>query len=206
MTVIKERPILFSAPMVNAIREGRKTMTRRIVKQPNRKDGVKLLPDLLQKTGVGAACPYGVVGDRLWVKEGLEPVLPNVGDTELVAAYAADGELVLGVDGRPVPWRWQTVRLPAIFMPRWASRILLEITDVRVELLNRISEADAMAEGCKKIRESCYVFGGTSYDKAGLCHSSPSTAFAVLWDEINGPDSWAANPWVWAITFRRIDA
>ena len=228
MTAIKERPIIFSSPMVNAIREGRKTMTRRIVKLrdfgPDDTPGYDWIfrdrrslwnshatDDLIVKH-----CPHGRVGDRLWVKEGLWAVLPNVGDTTLVTAYNTDGELALDGDRRPVPWRWKKTTLPSIFMPRWASRVLLEITDVKVERLNDISEADAIAEGARGWLDS---LNGRAYDNAEkqACRftkiidpqagvMSGRGVFAALWESINGEGSWAANPWLWAITFRRIDA
>ena len=90
---------------------------------------------------------------------------------------------------------------PSIHMPRWASRITLTVTDVRVQRLQEISEADAIAEGCKAVRSGCFVFDATAYDRAGLCHSSAVMAYSVLWDEINGEGSWDANPWCAAYTF-----
>lgn len=211
---MKERPILFSGDMVMAILDGRKTQTRRVVKpQP---------PDWLQVYSVGvcggkvsfvghgrseqfadsstAKCPYGVPGDRLWVRETWQHTVAT--DSDCCVAYKADmsaqhsiadqcgdGDFVK-VGGDCVPLhigRWR----PSIHMPRWASRITLEITGVRVQRLQYISEADAVSEGCQ-----C----------AGVPASLTNRgAFAKLWESINGEGTWAANPWVWAIEFRRTD-
>lgn len=222
MIATKEWPIPLRDWEVKAIQAGRKTMTRFPIKgMEDYTEVVKILDpsnDMrefwrfsLSYRGatqcVDVDCPYGVVGDQLWVQQ----------DWRVEGRYTdsySDEEIRVNPSHFTV-WRQAGVAFnddflgkirPASSMPRWASRLLLEIADVRVERLHDISEADAIAEGCKKIRDSCYVFGGTGYDKAGLCHSSPTTAFAVLWDEINGRDSWAANPWLWCITFRRIDA
>lgn len=209
-TAIKERPILMSAPMVLAILSGRKTQTRRVVKQPNRRDGVKLVPELLQQIGVGSACPYGEVGDRLWVKETFQietnhnctdvvdapdkplgPVAWNDDEPEgdryyKCARYRAsepDTELV-NDDGETQPWR------PSIFMPRWASRITLEITDVRIERLQDITEADVLAEG--------FEFDGWN---------TPESLFRSTWDKLNAKRGypWESNPFVWRIAFRRVE-
>lgn len=193
---MKERPILFSAPMVQAILAGTKTQTRRIVKpQPDAWCGgtlcVQFTPDdqRLGRLGKPILCPYGVPGDRLWVREtwAVSHVIDHLKPREIqkgagIVYYTAT-ENTGGMMQRP-----------SIFMPRWASRITLEITDVRVERLQEISEEDALAEGAKPYllpvhpaRESLrYVEG-----------------FAQLWEQINGPGSWDANPWVWAINFRR---
>ncbi len=131
-------------------------------------------------------CPFGTVGDRLWVREAWQAV---DADCRVVsgrleqnqypnAFYKADG---------PNPCKWR----PSIHMPRWASRITLEITGVRVERLNDISEADAIAEGCQ-----CAGFPASLTNRG---------AFAKLWQSINGDDSWAANPWVWVVEFRRVE-
>lgn len=174
---MRERPILFSAPMVRAILEGRKTQTRRIAKKvltvagPNGKD-----------LGIGI-CPYGWPCDLLWVRETWSPrdytTLTNRDRSEIF--YRADDERVYESDGR---WR------PSIFMPRWASRITLEITEIRVQQLQDISEEDAKAEGVE----------------LSNVMSSYRRDFQFLWASINGADSWAANPWTWAISFKRIDA
>ena len=212
---MKERPILFSAPMVRAILDGSKTQTRRVVKPQPIED--RLHDHVERKYGLftwwagnrtfsiqhQARCPYGQPGDRLWVRETwnvthhsqLAPgeniaksaedcVRDNNGFMPSCAegvVYAADGVTSHPVHGKA---RWR----PSIHMPRWASRILLEITDVRVERLQDISEADAISEG---------VQHSTLND--------PRVEYRWLWESINGPDSWAANPWVWVIEFQRIE-
>jgi hypothetical protein len=154
----KERGILFSAPMVRAILEGRKTQTRRVVKNQVRRDGY--------------TCPYGKPGDVLWVRE------TWCGDRFNGVGYRA-------TDAQSGPWK------PSIFMPRWASRITLEITDVQVERVHDINECDIVAEGIPFPTDR-YV----SYEEL-------LAAFRDLWDSINGKTyPWASNPWVWALTFK----
>lgn len=179
-----EKPIIFSGPMVRAILEGRKTQTRRIVKDGHALAflGADHKPVLM--------CPFGQPGDRLWVREtsllcrDSNGVCPAGNGKAL--AYAADGyELE---DGE----RWT----PSIHMPRWASRISLEITGIRVERLQDISEKDARAEGVAASRV------GPCQD--GLFYRLHRDSFIELWESINGPGSWDANPWVWVIEFRRL--
>lgn len=140
---MKERPILFSGPMVRAILDGRKKMTRRVVKYPpfdSCDEGI------LSEWAIGnIACPYGQKGDRLWVRETWKPINHAQRTDETYVRYAADeGLLAIKHEMKmDVPTKWR----PSIFMPRWASRIRLEVTDVRVERLNDISEEDAIAEG-----------------------------------------------------------
>lgn len=190
---MKERPILFSAPMVRALLDGRKTQTRRILKpQPQEgtekvlnnpghvfspwgSTGRRLLPDQ------GWECPYGVPGDRLWVKESIVRGYRN--DMQM-SRYAADG-LPTEADA----WPWQRNHLSSIHCPRRLSRILLEVNHVRVERLQYISEADAAAEGVDRIRDLV----PTSRD-----------AYRHLWQDLNGAGSWDANPWVWVVHFKRI--
>lgn len=201
---MKERPILFNAPMVRAILEDRKTQTRRIVKPPP--------PSLRgQKTPWGnmeeliSKCKHGVSGDRLWVREPLRM-------TESSLVYEADQLLV---DRARMPDDVKLVtkqRLAAMFMPRWASRITLKITDVRAEPLQEISEEDAKAEGIRAFTKDDKLFKYWPCDPLEgpmkcTWQDLPRTArdaFAALWGSINGPGAWAANPWVWAITFKRI--
>jgi hypothetical protein len=197
---VKERPILFSAPMVRALLEGRKTQTRRVVKfrvtGPNPPqtldfyDGDKWKGTCHEDGRSGNAlklCPYGVPGDRLWVRETWSMAKScNVHEP----FYRADGEAsgrqtTLSYHEREARWR------PSIFMPRWASRITLEVTDVRVERLQEISEADALAEGAKQHQDKDPDYGYAGWYRA-------------LWESINGPDSWAANPWVWVIEIKRV--
>ena len=194
---MKERPILFSASMVRAILDGRKTQTRRIVKpQPDIVAdgglvvGVSTPED--QKYGrLGKAlpCPYGKPGERLWVREswawyGCEYIPSDV-------VYRADTESLPGEYGR---WR------PSIHMPRWASRITLEITEVRVERLHDISDDDIKAEG---IFDDPAVVSGER-EGSILTLAGKRIAFEDLWESINGPDSWDENPWVWVVGFRRV--
>lgn len=219
VTATRERPILFSGPMVRAILAGSKTQTRRIVKpQPlltadmgwiQPRGSQEKTPDAVNDPPYGrgealwkseSMCPYGRTGERLWVRE-------TFGDR---ADYAAIGALrkdryYYEADGRKSGWKYR----PSIHMPRAASRITLEITGVRVERLNEISDSDAFAEGCQVIpprqpnTKPGYVFEGTRADRCNLCHKSPQTAFACLWDEIHGEDSWESNPWVWVVEFQR---
>jgi hypothetical protein len=210
--VVKERPILFSAPMVRAILEGRKTQTRRIVKtQPPEwatcaelhmdgwffHDGPEDREDLLffpDYESSGLQCPYGKPGDRLWVRETFYydlqdgPEGPELSRDDLY--FRADGECCEQIPecsckeiGKP---RWH----PSIHMPRWASRITLEITGVRVERIQSTAGIDALAEGIESV-----------YGKGADCSD-----FAHLWEQINGPGSWASNPWVWVIEFKRVEA
>lgn len=220
-TAVKERPILFSAEMVRAILEGRKSQTRRIIKpQPpdeywspqdcmgsfhwNDSDKDDDMMGWWPSYDKGLLCPYGSVGDRLWVRESFSTDIrdplncviynatPEYGkyrDTgELVRASFADGSLPTREEAKramlPKFWKGK----PSIHMPRWASRITLEITGVRVERLCDISEEDAIAEGsqCAGVPASLTNRG----------------AFAKLWESINGGDSWKKNPFVWVLEFR----
>jgi hypothetical protein len=207
----KERPILFSGPMVRAILDGRKTQTRRVVKpQPeawrNDKVGWELaMPNcrpLYPDSFARSYCPYGVPGDRLWVRETLHQEFTSVDkDTPngCLAIYSADGTVVTR-EGRPACFEWARPSIPSIHMPRWASRLTLEITGLRVERLQDISEADAVAEGGPP--------AGTSIDRVSLelgFPDFPRSWFQQTWEGINGPDSWDANPWVWVVEFRRAE-
>jgi hypothetical protein len=201
---VKERPILFSGPMVRAILEGRKTQTRRVVR-PQPENGIS--PCHYSGTGWAQTyadggcgctypltCPSGIPGDRLWVRETWAP-LDGAGQSlnalmappECRAMYRADQSYFI----EPVRWR------PSIHMPRWASRILLEVTDVRVQRLQEISEEDAKAEG---VGASDWV----EMRDGSPCYSWP---FRSLWDSLHGTDNpaaWDANPFVWCLSFRRI--
>lgn len=186
----KERPILFSGPMVRAILEGRKTQTRRIAKEF---DGKPDLDRLLARHPRQKGCRYGEPGDRLWVREAWchFPADAPDGMGEQVYYRADPGsedfraKQVMGRNG--IKWR------SAIYMPRSLSRITLEITDVRVQRLQEISEEDARLEG---------VQPGLNPDGEG---ESYVAGFGDLWESIHGPSSWNANPWVWAITFGRVE-
>lgn len=198
---MKERPILFSAPMVLAILAGTKTQTRRIVKpQGSTMDHPEILPDgktpgwrtnVRHAHGPSTICtsPYGVPGDRLWVRETVHRVPPIYGEKDS-AVYAADGAYAT-LDR----WGWKAQYLPSIHMPRGLSRITLEVTGVRVERLQDISERDAKAEGCHPV-PFCEML------RSGREHAEK---FASLWDSINADRaSWASNPWVWVVEFKRV--
>lgn len=212
---MKERSILFSAPMVRAILEGRKTQTRRVVKDRH----IDAAPPACFFQWLRERCPYGKPGDRLWVRETWNwfdpdeipevrrgrraPFTGQQGAREIpwVAAYAADGHLEHEHFGCAL-WR------PSIHMPRWASRILLEITAVRVEQLQGISDADAVSEGVCELpgqaaEPGCWWTGDVGAGSK-LHGRTPSVAYRLLWEQINGPGSWDANPWVWAIAFKRV--
>ncbi|MBS1170124.1 MAG: hypothetical protein H6R01_1042 [Burkholderiaceae bacterium] len=189
---MKERPILFNGAMVRAILDGRKTQTRRIVKpQPQMVTDRSIKPwsgdqksllELLQQTGRN--CPHGQPGDRLWVRESM------LFDPDQGWRYSADGCDVID-EG----YGKSNQRCPSIHMPRSCSRINLEITSVRVERLQDISEADAKAEGFSP----CFSNDGDQIESA-------AGVFLHEWWSIYGEDSVRANPWVWVIEFRRIEA
>jgi hypothetical protein len=236
---MKERGIIFNTEMVRAVLEGRKTLTRRIMKvQPESNQyGLLRIIDSTNRSNVGRchwaesnatgthsrsklfSCPFGAVGDRLWVRETWAIVSHAFDDDGLMidyvpdrpakkvhekpfgngyysghSIYAADGGFTWGDDDGCVDGRscWK----PSIHMPRWASRITLEITGVRVERLQDISDADAKSEGC------WYGHGGGEPDFA----VNPSDHFPTLWASIYGEESWQANPWVWVIEFKRVEA
>ena len=184
---MKERPILFSGPLVRAILEGRKTQTRRLVKpQPDGQPIVDASDGAWYVDGGMwcRRCPFGAPGDRLWVRESFCPRYFDNG----APAFAADwtGE---SADCVSKP-KWT----PSIHMPRALSRIDLEVTAVRVERLQDITEEDAAAEGVHPMPRPPRS-GGPSH----------RCSFEVLWDEINGyRAAWASNPWVWVVEFRRI--
>jgi hypothetical protein len=184
---MKERPILFSGPMVRAILPGTKTQTRRVIKPQPDKDGLsKVIDGLWQDTdGRPYRCPYGVPGDRLWVRE----------TWAVQHEYDAAAPSEIGASAR---WHYAATedlgglrKRPSIFLPRRGSRILLEITDIRVERLQKISEADAKAEGAPLeqpvMGPPCHVLG-----------------FLNIWETINGAGSWDADPSVWVVLFRRL--
>ncbi|MDP3650537.1 MAG: hypothetical protein Q8R67_02530 [Rhodoferax sp.] len=195
---MKERPILFSGPMVRALLGGSKTQTRRVFKYKN--GGVQpRTNDLPGMRQIMHNCPYGQPGNRLWVRE----TWGYFGGDEYI--YQKDigsvGYRASQIDGLDhIPGgRWR----PSIHMPRWASRLTLEITGVRVERLNDISRADAEAEGCTK-NHNGYYWGGP-HETSGLKQlASAKGAYRDLWESLNGTDSWAANPCVWVIEFKRI--
>lgn len=178
-----ERPILMSGPMINAIFDGRKTQTRRVVKpQPKWKahNGVLAFDDRVNR---GIHCPYGQPGDRLWVRETWAQHPDEAG----IIWRATDP----GWDDNDYGIKWK----PSIFMPRWASRITLEVTSVRVERVQDITPRDVVAEGIY------HEPGEWGPDEA---YDHLIKGFAHLWDQINAKRgySWDANPWVWVIGFK----
>lgn len=200
---MKERPILFSGPMVRAILEGRKTQTRRLVKadwiQSDRAP-LEVAPGFFHFWCSGEhACPLGEPGDLLWVRE--THYLVRQQGKQDGAVIEIDYKADPNHEQRMCPQKWR----PSIHMPRWASRITLEITGVRVERLQDISEADAVAEGIEFDPGEGGVFHVSRV--AGGCWSDSAVgSFGKLWKSINGDDSWDANPWVWVVEFKRSDA
>jgi hypothetical protein len=231
-TTTKERPILFSRAMVRAILDGKKTQTRRVCKEalmlpggeqrgrlkaapgasewatavyPARDSGwiawaPRDDPGLAEFTKKayqhGFPCPYGAPGDRLWVRETWATMFYTYGlesTPSECTIYRADHPNATSITG----WR------PSIHMPRSESRITLEVTGVRVERVQDISEADARAEGLSWVTPTWGVPG-----KAEAWHSDPREAFRALWDGINEARGygWASNPWVWVVEFKPINA
>lgn len=211
-----DRPILFSGPMVRALLAGTKTQTRRILKpQPELQgnglyhvsnSGGGVLNVAEEDIGAQAVDYLRIsVGDRLWVKETWRPFSIDIAPWDLEVVYAADGESRVIRDGEFGENDWNFPKAAArgnvssLFMPRWASRLTLSVTDVRVERLQDCSEGDAAAEGVKPWHHGEWFdagFGGVESKKVPA-----RTLYAALWDEINGKGSWEANPWVAAYTF-----
>lgn len=219
----RERPILFSGPMVRALLAGTKTQTRRVVKPQPVSVGHQPLVSFNQGTPEFSfgpddrdarglrwwRCPHGVPGDRLWVREAYSGHYSWTGlpPREWISA----SPIWYWANGDPTEGDW-TKPKPGMHMPRWASRITLEITDVRVERLNDISNEDAEAEGCPPCPHCNDVGwinsgadGGWQCDAPG-CGDSYRDQYRRLWESINGTGSWEANPWVWAVSFVRKDA
>ena len=227
---IKERPILFSGPMVRAILSGEKTQTRRAIKpQPTDADdqlhggelskrapydiedyetGVTLGYGFSNDTGDGFGlvwrCPYGRPGDRLWVREAwtpdhsaFYPCFPYVYRADAGFDYERneEGKVYSPEQDAWYPFRWR----PSIHMPRAASRITLEVTGVRVERLQDITEEDAKREGTPSEIVPIDVSRMPSYP----CDEIQGK-FAALWESINGEGSWDVNPWVWVVEFKRV--
>ena len=204
MSQIKERPILFSAPMVRAILEGRKTVTRREVKKRAALDclAAGFEPAFLALPGNADLCPYGKPGDRLWVREtfafadksGSHDAAPD--DHWRPARPGMEPEIYRcwyrASDGHTADGFWK----PSIHMPRWASRILLEISDVRVERLQDISRADIRAEGLQCPPELA------SDDVSPNYRDWYPAAWRELCESTGG--DWDSNPWVWVVEFKRV--
>lgn len=229
-----EKPILFSTPMIRALLSGKKTQTRRIMKPqmeygdqcgfpswyfPSGRESGILYPN--GKEEILLKCPYGQPGSRLWVRETFA-IVPRTAyarsiDVQQVirkddpynhdaAVFRADWDL-------SPPGRWRA----SIHMPRWASRIILEITDIRVERLQDISEEDAVAEGLTAItKDNGRTVKYGIPDRDGLPGTDntgwpwtrwtidPRIAYMRLWEDINGLGSWNINPFVWCLTFREV--
>lgn len=232
---MKERPILFSAPMVRALLAGTKTQTRRVVKPQPDEHGLNRHGDVWPKnwkwfdsSGLDHRCPYGQPGDRLWVREAFSG--PRCEEEFAPSAWYQADNIWYWADGNPSSGDWTKPR-PSIHMPRWASRILLEIVAVRVERLQDISESDAKAEGCQpdtpetwwqgyihmeSIDDLVHVTSKGEAPPDGMIEPkkmkprthllrSAKDHYRALWEYINGPGSWAANPFVWVVEFRRTE-
>ena len=200
---MKERPILFSAPMVRAILSGRKTQTRRIVKQKHLPFLENILGNFLDGKWNQRPLPYGKTGDRLWVRETFAHDFEHNRyfykadcDNDGTVPHLINGSGIGGGIGNARIQKWK----PSIHMPRLASRILLEVVNVRVERLQDISEDDAKAEGSdvrdylgrilldQSSNQGCYKWG-----------------FRTAWESINGQGSWDLNPFVWVVEFRTLE-
>ncbi|EJK8055626.1 hypothetical protein NO575_000601 [Klebsiella pneumoniae] len=219
---MKERGMIFNGEMVRAILDGRKTQTRRIMKpqpEPCPRGGhwwpsnvfktMLHVEDEMQngKGGwgglVGDACPFGDVGDRIWVRETWAEAGASAPDLKLYRANYPEHVPSIYENVPPAEEiRWT----PSIHMPRTASRIQLEITDVRVERLNAISEEDAEAEGIDMEAlydsQDCY---DCIADHNMTGRPTVTGAFKYLWDSIYGEEGWKSNPWVWVIEFKRVE-
>ena len=216
-TTTRERPILFSSEMVRAILAGTKSVTRRIVKEPDFdvEDGRAHFPSYIDCGDAGenapVPCPYGAPGDSIWVRERFSPCDKGGGASKIdSAAYVVlvDGTQVYR-DGARVPGlpqyapgafdgiKWR----PSIHMPRWASRITLPVTAVRVERLQDISEADAVAKGVEAMPGGRWRNYMPERESNNNAVASARESFFTLWELINGAASLAANPHVWVVAF-----
>ncbi|EOI2439059.1 hypothetical protein ACMGBB_001947 [Klebsiella pneumoniae] len=209
---MKERGMIFNGEMVRVILDGRKTQTRRPVKFPvhDKNLGCELAGNELAgelSAGNYLNSAFGKPGDRIWVREAFR-VHSRATDVATLVYKASERNswteqthcVPVAVCNKPAtPEKWT----PSLHMPRWASPILLEITDVRVERLNAISEEDARAEGI--IDGGCLNCGEP--EPCGCANPDPDAtdAFAYLWQSIYGQENWNANPWVWVISFKRVE-
>ena len=202
--MVKERPILFSAPMVRAILAGQKTQTRRVVKPTrDRSLGCELAPHELAgelRTGDFRNSRFGKPGDRMWVKETTLKVEDH-GYVGPVYAESDDGRACMSGGLAPSDddctevEPWEIKRRPSIFMPRSMARIILEVIDVRIEKLCGISAADCIAEGAP---------GGHGAIPGYAYSATPQEHYRHIWTSINGAASWDSNPWVWVVEFKHL--
>ncbi|HGF0159851.1 TPA: hypothetical protein ACGBXG_002777 [Klebsiella variicola] len=216
---MKERGMIFNGEMVRALLDGRKTQTRRPIKWKQtrfteigeRDDGSKWpwSEDAEHACDFWHPCPFGAVGDRIWIRESFFPAPLEMQYTpprktmwNIAYRDGVQMEKLAPAEYNPLIYNYERWT-PSIHMPRWASRILLEITDVRVERLNAISEEDARAEGI--IDGGCLNCGEP--EPCGCANPEPDAtdAFAYLWQSIYGQENWNANPWVWVIEFKRVE-
>ncbi|EDS6805966.1 morphogenetic protein [Salmonella enterica subsp. enterica serovar Legon] len=224
---MKERGMIFNAEMVRAILEGRKTQTRRPVKpQPELTErsgfswngvvfGSGSDDRETNRNFAHVKCPFGKPGDRIWVRETFQGPLF---DYEQMQSYLEDSSKFekpefcqYAADGKPAPEYYDADDnlhcgwCPSIHMPRWASRITLEIIDVRVERLHSISERDALREGLFQLPASGRYCLQPGMQYFGMASHSAKEVYSWLWASIYGEESWAANPWVWVIEFKRVE-
>ncbi|MCK3849974.1 hypothetical protein [Pseudomonas sp. W2Jun17] len=209
---MKVRPILFSAPVVRAILQGQQTVTRRKLKIPH---GLWQASDSGELVPIPANCPYGQPGDRLWVRESFGEVYEYCDHPEMPGCeteywhiewkYRADGETPEIEDGVFEGWR------PNIHMPREASRLLLEVIDVRVERLRDSADLDLLDE-LGDMLEDCDSVAGKEFSRIEHLQSAGAPlkmipemyGFKAFWDGKHGAGSFDANPWVWVVEFKRV--
>ncbi|HCT5932486.1 TPA: hypothetical protein OT246_002679 [Klebsiella pneumoniae] len=232
---MKERGMIFNSEMVRAILDGRKTQTRRIMKvQPESNQlGLLLITDSTKHSDIGKyhwaesnatgnhvrsklfSSPFGAVGERIWVRETWAEAGASAPDLKLYRANYPEHVPSIYENVPPAEEiRWT----PSIHMPRWASRILLEITGVRVERLNAISEEDAQREGVHTevwdqtvvarnyaARDEFFQFWSEDMPHYVEMNQLYRSSFRSLWESIYGAENWQANPWVWVISFKRVE-
>lgn len=222
---MKERPILFGPESVRAILEGRQTIVRRPVKNargafwdhgawtPTVETDHILWRSGRHEQGMPVRSPFGVAGDKLWVRETWMPRIAHSHGqdacdcADLTVLYPADG-LDRFIDARDVPNEWLLPKGPSrnlsgVVMPHWASRITLDVMSVRVERVQGITPADAVAEGAAEVLlDAAHPLHRRVYEERG--YAGAIDAFAVLWDSIySGAASWSSNPWTWRVEFKR---
>lgn len=220
--VVRERPLLMSGPMVLRTLADEKTQTRRVANpQPERQPvpcawvgsgwALEGLPNEYGIKGcscIKVKCPWRE-GERLWVRESIRPsVITYAGGTRYAVEYRADGTKLERPGHLVRDLKKHGDWTPSIHMPRWASRLTLELTEVRVERLNTITEADAIAEGMRQLRDDSGTWAGRE-GPGRLVTPWPTAreAFADVWDTINGRRpgcAWANSPWCWCLSFRQL--